>query len=109
MEIESAISETIKGIPAPTAAVLATPTTDDKRGAQRLIDHTNSTLTKAYDVTVSHIDEMIAKLQRIKTAIECKRDQTREKIADFIKTVDQGLQGIEELDEQISKLEEQHL
>ena len=113
-EIESVLVTALNGGPSPSPAsavpkIEVESIEEDRRGSQRLIEHTNSTLSKVHDVAISHIDEMITKLQRIKTAIECKRDQTRDKIADFIRTVAQGLQGVEELDEKISKLEEQHL
>lgn len=78
-------------------------------GSQKLINQVRSALDKAYDISVSDIDDMINRLGNLKETLKTKKVASQDKMKDFLATIGESLATLSDLDKKIKNIEENHL
>lgn len=79
-----------------------------KSGAEQLTDAACNVISKTHDEMIKNLDDMIVRLQNLKSSLQVRKDAAEIEVKNFIGTVGKALVVVADLEEVISDIELNH-
>lgn len=93
----------------PVARTVAVQEPQEKSGAELLSDAAVNVIGKTHDEMIKQLDDVIVRLQNLKSSIQVRRDAAEHEIRGFIGTIGNALDVVGNLEKVIADIEENHL